>query len=255
MSTIDPSPSNEPTRREYAWLIAIGLVASAAGIALGLLIDWFPVQASREADTVDTVWDVLIIASVPFFVLVTVVVLYSVMRFRMKPGEEEKDGPPIHGSTKIEVIWTTIPALVLLGLCTYAWTSLRDIEKAGAAGTELEVRVVGEQFAWSFNYRAPNGKQVTATRLVLPKDKRVRFTVQSKDVIHDFWVPEFRMKIDAVPGISTYYRITPIRLGTYPVVCAELCGLGHSAMRANVRVVEQQEFDRWLTRESAEKAS
>src|SRR5215210_617975 len=97
-------------------LVAIGVIASAIGVTLALLIDWFPVQASGEAKDIDTLWDVLLIVSIPIFVLVQVVVLYSVWKFRMKPGEEEKDGPPIHGNTKLEIIWTAIPALLLVSL-------------------------------------------------------------------------------------------------------------------------------------------
>ena len=102
------------------------------GIAAGLLIDWFPVAASEEAKPIDTLWDVLIIFSVPVFVGVTVVVLFSVLKFRMRPGEENLDGPPIHGNTRLEVIWTAIPAIVLVGLCTYAFVVLEDVEAADA---------------------------------------------------------------------------------------------------------------------------
>ena len=195
------------------------------GIVLGLLIDWFPVQASGEAKPIDTLWDVLIIASVPVFVLVETIVLYCVWKFRMRPGEELKDGPPIHGNTRLEIIWTAIPAILLVGLCTYAYVVLRDIEEAKA--DTMEVRVVGEQFTWTFHYPGEGG-EVASPRLYLPAGRAVRFNVQSKDVIHDFWVPAFRMKIDAVPGITTHIRVTPERVGRYPVVCAELCGLGHS---------------------------
>src|SRR4051795_10580428 len=143
-------------------LIAIAVIASLLGIALGLLIDWFPVQASTQADDIDTFYDVLIIASVPVFVLVTSVVLYCVYRFRMRPGEEQMDGPPIHGNTRLEIIWTVIPAVLMLGLCTYAYVVLRDAEKAPAATggqQELKVRVVGEQFAWTFFYKGADGKE------------------------------------------------------------------------------------------------
>ena len=143
------------SRSHLKELLAIGVVASALGIALGLLIDWFPTQASEEAERVDTLWDVLIFASVPVFVLVMVIVLYSVWRFRMKPGEEEKDGPPIHGNTRLEIIWTTIPAIILVALCSYSYVVLTDIEEADARA--LNVRVVGEQFTWTFFYRNPNG--------------------------------------------------------------------------------------------------
>ena len=227
-------------------LIVIGLIASVIGIALGLLIDWFPVQASGEAKDIDTLWDVLIIASVPVFVLTQTVVLYSVWKFRMKPGEELMDGPPIHGNTRLEIIWTAIPAILLVGLCSYAYVVLHDIEDAAADAT-MNVRVVGEQFTWTFGYPGEGGgKEVISNELYLPVDTEVKFTVQSKDVIHDFWVPAFREKIDAVPGIDTTYSVETIREGDYAVVCAELCGLGHSAMRQTAHVVPKAEFDSWL---------
>ena len=225
-------------------LLAIGLITSICGIALGLLIDWFPVAASQEAKDIDTLWDVLLIFSVPVFVLVETIVLYSVWRWRMRPGEELMDGPPIHGNTRLEVIWTAIPALLLVLLCGYAYVVLRDIEKAEASA--LRVRVVGEQFTWTFFYRGADGKEVASPQLYVPAGRQVKFDVQSKDVIHDFWVPAWRQKIDAVPGITTSFRVTPDRLGTYPVVCAELCGIGHATMRQEVRVVPEDEWEAWV---------
>ncbi len=236
-------------------MLGIALVASVLGIALGLLIDWFPIQASTQAEDIDTFYDVLIIASVPVFVLVTSVVLYSVWRFRMRPGEEQMDGPPIHGNTRLEVIWTVIPAVLMLGLCTYAFVILERAEEAPAATAqeELQVRVVGEQFTWTFYYpgEGPEGEQIASPQLYLPVDRSVRFTVQTKDVLHDFWVPAFRWKIDAVPGMDTHYRVTPNRIGVYPVVCAELCGLGHATMRQTAHVLPREDFDRWLQEQRA----
>jgi cytochrome c oxidase subunit 2 len=174
-------------------------------------------------------------------VLVETIVLYSAIKFRMRPGEELKDGPPIHGNTKLEIIWTAIPAILLVALCTYAYVVLTDIEEAPASGQQLNVRVVGEQFTWTF-FVERDGKEVKSSQLYLPNNKPVYFTVQSKDVIHDFWVPAFRMKIDAVPGIDTHLRVTPSRIGDYPVVCAELCGLGHSTMRQTAHVVSADDF-------------
>jgi cytochrome c oxidase subunit 2 len=226
-------------------LLAIGAIASAGGIVLGLLIDWFPTAASEESGPIDTLWDVLVIVSVPIFVMVQTIVLYSVWRFRMRPGEELKDGPPIHGNTRLEVIWTAVPAIILVALCSYAYVVLHDIESAEAS--EMKVRVVGEQFTWTFYYPAEGGgKEVASNQLYLPKDKPIRFDIQSKDVLHDFWVPAFRQKIDAVPGITTHVRVTPVKTGTFPVVCAELCGLGHSVMRQSAHVVAPGEFDKWL---------
>ncbi|MBA2347759.1 MAG: cytochrome c oxidase subunit II [Solirubrobacterales bacterium] len=242
------------SRRMVVEMFVLGTIASLIGIAIGLAIDWFPEAASTQAGPIDTLWDVLVIVSVPIFVGVTIIVIYAARLFRERPGEEGLDGPPIHGNTKLEVIWTTIPAILLLALCTYAFVVLRDIEEApaSAAGPELRVAVRGEQFAWTYTYAGSDGKKVSTTRLFLPKGRSVDFDVTGKDVIHDFWVPAFRMKVDAVPGITTGYRVTPTRLGTFPVVCAELCGLGHAYMRSEAEVMEPAAFDAWLAKESEE---
>jgi cytochrome c oxidase subunit 2 len=244
MSAEEPgAPQN--SRAQVRQMLLIGAVVSVFGIALALLIDWFPPRESKQGATIDTLWDVLLIVSVPIFVLVETIVLYSAIKFRMKPGEELKDGPPIHGNTRLEIIWTAIPAILLVGLCTYAYVALTDIEKAQA--NTMEVRVVGEQFTWTFFYPGQGGKEVSSHQLYLPTDTPVRFTVQSKDVIHDFWVPAFRMKIDAVPGIDTHLRVTTTaRTGEFPVVCAELCGLGHSTMRQSAHVMSRADFDKKL---------
>src|ERR671919_2331552 len=157
MSDQPPVASRE-SRAQVRQMLLIGAIASTLGIALALLIDWFPVPASEQAGPVDTLWDVLLIASVPIFVLMQTIVLFSAWKFRMRPGDELKDGPPIHGNTKLEVIWTAIPAILLVGLCTYAYVVLTDIEKAQA--NSMEVRVVGEQFTWTFYIRGDDGKEV-----------------------------------------------------------------------------------------------
>jgi cytochrome c oxidase subunit 2 len=252
-------------RAQVVPFIVIALVASLAGIALGLAIDWFPTAASTQSDPIDTLWDALVIASVPVFVGVQSFVLYCVWRFRMRPGQELQDGPPIHGNTRLEVVWTVIPALLILGLCTYAYLVLEDIEEAPAnAREELKIDVIGQQFTWTFQYpsvapddEGPNEacpprperggeRPVTSNRLYLPVDESVQFRICSRDVLHDFWIPDFRMKIDAVPGITTSYRVTPNKLGRYEIVCAELCGIGHAYMRQSVSVVTREEYDAWL---------
>src|SRR5689334_14928182 len=253
----EPTVSVRDRRAPVGPMIAIGAIASVLGIALGLLIDWFPVAASGEAKHIDTLWDVLVIASVPVFVLVQTIVLYSVWKFRMRPGEENLDGPPIHGNTRLEVIWTAIPAILIVGLVTYAYVVMRDIEQAPAAGNERVVTVTGQQFAWSFAYNE-GGKRFTTAQLYLPAGKSVKFDVKSKDVIHDFWVPDFRMKIDAVPGITTHYRVTPknpAAIGDHAIVCAELCGLGHAFMRQTAHILAPAEFDKWVQKMTARPAA
>jgi len=231
-------------------MVVIGVIASALGIALGLAINWFPAADSTQADKIDTLWDVLVIASVPVFVLVSVVIIFAVIDFRMRPGEEHLDGPPIHGNTRLEVIWTAIPALLILGLCTYAYVVLTDIEDAPASGQERRVVVTGQQFTWTFAY-AEGGRRFSSSQLYLPAGESVKFVVRSKDVIHDFWIPDFRMKIDAVPGIDTTYRVgvVPRAVGDHDIVCAELCGLGHAYMRQTAHVLSPADFRAWAARQ------
>jgi cytochrome c oxidase subunit 2 len=244
----EESTPRRESRRTVQRMVVVGLIATAVGIALGLSIHWFPPADSTQADKIDTLWDVLVIATVPVFVLVTVIVLFSVIEFRMRPGEENLDGPPIHGNTRLEVIWTAVPAMLIVGLVTYAYVVMRDIEKAPAAGNERHVSVTGQQFAWSFAYNE-GGKKFTTAQLYLPAGESVKFDVQSKDVIHDFWVPDFRMKIDAVPGITTHYRVTPkdpAAIGDHAIVCAELCGLGHAFMRQTAHVLSKADYAKWV---------
>jgi cytochrome c oxidase subunit II len=238
------------SRRNLVQMLAIGVVASIIGIAIALTIDWFPPLASKQAKQVSDLFDVLLVASVPIFVLVEVVVLYCVIKFRQRPGQEMLDGPPIHGDTRVEVVWTAFPALLLIGLCTYTYFVLRSIEKPKPH--TMVVNVQGQQFTWNFSYpQLAKGKKFNAVQLYLPKDQPVQFKVRTDDVIHDFWVPDFSIKIDAVPGITTSYRVTPNKLGTYPIVCAELCGIGHSTMRGTVHVVTRQQFRAWLRSQTA----
>jgi cytochrome c oxidase subunit 2 len=253
----EESTPRRERKRTVQQMVVVGVIATAIGIAIGLTIHWFPPADSTQADKIDTLWDVLIIATVPVFVLVTVIVCFAVIEFRMRPGEENLDGPPIHGNTRLEVIWTAIPAILIVGLVTYAYVVMRDIEQAPAAGNERVVAVTGQQFAWSFAYNE-GGKRFTTAQLYLPAGKSVKFDVKSKDVIHDFWVPDFRMKIDAVPGITTHYRVTPknpAAIGDHAIVCAELCGLGHAFMRQTAHILAPAEFDKWVQKMTAKPAA
>jgi cytochrome c oxidase subunit 2 len=221
-----------------AWAIGVAIL-----LPIALVIPWFPAHGSIQAGNVRTLYTVLLIATVPIFVLVETVVLFSVWKYRMRPGEEEKDGPPIHGNTRLEVVWTVLPAILILGLVTYAYTVLHSNEKSKPG--EMLVNVTARQFTFQFSYPGLDGKTIVSPSLYLPKDKPVVFKLRSYDVVHSFFVPEFSEKIDAVPGIVTTLRVTPTRLGTYPAECTELCGAGHSLMRESVHVVTPTEFDAW----------
>lgn len=235
------------SRRPIFLAVLAAILATAIGIALSYAIHWFPAAASAQAHETDTLYHVLVIASIPIFVLVVAVILYSVWQFRMKPGEELEDGPPIHGNTRLEVVWTAIPAAILLGLVSYSFVVLHNNEKK-PNGPEIQINVTGQQFAWSYEYprSITGGAPVTSDQLYLPEGESVNFDIHSKDVIHALWIPAFRLQIDAVPGITTHYRATPDRLGEYPVICNLLCGLGHSLMRSTAHVLTPANFQAWL---------
>jgi cytochrome c oxidase subunit II len=234
-------------RRSLTLTAILALIATGVGIAISYAIHWFPAAASTQAKRTDHLYHVLVIACIPIFVLVVAVILYCAWQFHMKPGEELKDGPPIHGNTRLEVFWTVMPAVLLMGMLSYSFVVLHDNEKRPAR--EIRVGVTAQQFAWTFQY----GKSITgsappvqSTELYLPEGESVQFELHSRDVIHAFWIPAFRLQQDVVPGITTTYRATPDRLGTYLVVCNLLCGLGHSLMRTDVHVVTPAVFESWL---------
>jgi cytochrome c oxidase subunit II len=230
--------------RPILQMLTIGIVAAVVGLIPLLLLDWFPTAASEEAAPVDTLYDVLLIASWPIFVLVMTVAIFSVVKFRARPGDT-RDGEPIHGNARLEIIWITIPFLLVVGLMIPAMLVLNEIEEPKEGTMIVDVRA--EQFTWSFGYPQEGGEPVLSNELNLPVGRPVEFRIESQDVIHSFWVPDFRLKSDAVPGVTTIVRLTPSAEGTYNVVCAELCGAGHSTMRQTVNVMPEDEFTAWLS--------
>jgi cytochrome c oxidase subunit 2 len=221
-------------------LLVLAVVIGGATTAVALLIEWLPAQASEQAERVDTLMWFVVWASVVIFTLVVTVLVYSAFRFRAKPGDES-DGPPIHGNTKLEILWTLVPTLLLAAMAVWAYLVLSDNE--ALASDRLVVDVTAEQFVWSFTY--PGG-QIASGDLRLPEGRQVELKMRSKDVIHDFYVKEFRVKEDVVPGITTQVIVNPNRTGTFQVICAELCGAGHSLMRSRVIVMEPSDYDAWL---------
>jgi cytochrome c oxidase subunit 2 len=235
-----------PSRRSLILTAIAAFVSIGIGIALSYAIHWFPVAASRQAHRTDDLYHVLVIACIPIFVLVVTVILYCAWQFHMRPGEELKDGPPIHGNTRLEVFWTAMPAVLLLGMLAYSFVVLHDNEKRPAR--EIVVGVTAQQFAWTFQYppSVTGGRPVESSQLYLPEGESVKFQLHSKDVIHAFWIPAFRLQLDVVPGITASYRATPDRVGTYLIVCNLLCGVGHSLMRSQVHVMPEARFEAWL---------
>lgn len=228
-------------RGSIASLIGIGVVAGGIAAAVALALPWLPKPASAEADRIDPLFWFVIAICIVVFAVVMAVILYSVVHFRAAP-DDDSDGPPIHGHTGLEIVWTLIPTVLVTAIGIVSAIVLARNDAQGA--NVLHVNVTAQQFAWSFSY--PEAKGLTSGTLRLPKGRSVLLVMHSKDVIHSFWVPEFSQKEDTVPGITTTLHITPNRLGTFPVICTELCGLGHSVMRTQAIVMSPAAFDKWL---------
>ncbi len=246
-----------PSRRAIIGTAVAALIAVAIGIVLSYQIHWFPVAATTQAHNTDRLYHVLVIATIPIFVLVVSVILFSAWQFHMRPGEELKDGPPIHGNTRLEVFWTALPAVLLLSMVAYSFVVLNDNEKKPAGIPEIQIAVTGQQFFWTYEYPSAvtGAAPLRSYQLYLPKGDTVYFNMRSRDVIHAFWIPAFRLQEDVVPGITTHYRATLDRLGSYPVVCNLLCGAGHSLMRSAVHVVTPASFQLWLKSQAGKSTS
>ena len=220
-------------------MVVIAALAALVTTLVAVLIPWLPDSASEEMDRiVFTYWFATIIC-IGIFALVAGVIVYAVWTFRAQP-DDDTDGPPIHGHTGLEIAWTVVPAILVIAIGVVSAVVLS--QNADAGRDALKVRVFAQQFAWRFVYE----DDVRSDELVLPVDRGVEFTMESADVIHSLWIPEMGQKQDVVPGVTTEIVITPTRLGRFTLICTELCGLGHSTMRAPVRVLSQENFATWL---------
>jgi cytochrome c oxidase subunit 2 len=229
-------------RGSIVQLIVIGVLAGGVASAFALIPNWLPPSASREAGRIDFVFWFVTGICIFVFSIVAAVSVYAVWRFRAKP-DDDSDGPPIHGHTGLEILWTAVPALLVTSIAIVSAIVLAKDDAQGA--NPLRVEVTAQQFFWSYRYPSYNDKPSDVLRL--PVNTSVVLHMTSKDVIHSFWVPEFRQKQDVVPGIHPTLHITPDRVGTYPVICTELCGVGHALMRSRVIVMTQSAFDKWAS--------
>lgn len=230
-------------------LIVIAAVIGSITTAVVLLIDWIPPQASEQATRVNSLMWFVVWACVVIFTIVGTVLVYSAWKFRAPPGDES-DGPPVHGNTTLEIIWTVVPTVLLIVMAVWAYLVLSDNE--ALAQDRLVVNVTAQQFAWQFQYPGTN---VGSGDLRVPVGRQVELEMRSKDVIHDFYVVQFRVKEDIVPGITTHVVFNPNRVGTYQVICAELCGVGHAVMRTRVIVMPPADYEAWMARAKSDVAA
>lgn len=227
------------------WLvISVTVLVTIAMIVFSLTYDWMGTLIDDRMRAIDDIYKALVVISIPFFMIIVGMIGVILVRDRAKPDEDPtKDGPSYHGSTKIEIVWTVIPAIVVISLGLYAWHVLDKVE--AAQPDSMTVKVVGQQFAWNYQYPEQNIK--TGGDLVVPVDRPLYFEMTSADVIHSFWVPAARVKRDVADGYITRIRFRPEKIGSYPIVCAELCGIGHATMRSTLRVVSKEDFAKWVT--------
>ncbi len=225
-------------------VVGILVVITAVLAYLGIDILWaMPVEASQQAVPIDWMWNLQLIAMSFLFALIVVPMFYSLVVFRRRKGDTT-DGEHIEGNTTLEITWTVIPLFVVIFFAYLGAGNLADTLRADPDATV--VKVTGIQWSWKFEYPPVDGISVVSDELHLPKGKQVLLQMTSTDVIHSFWVPEFRVKQDLVPGRITQLRITPTLIGNYKVRCAELCGTSHAYMEKPVVISSQEDFDAWM---------
>ena len=237
-------------RKNMRHLIIAGILVLVvtALLFLGLeQVQLLPEQASVQARTIDQLFSLEFKVIAFLFSLIVVFMVYSIFVFRRKPGDTT-DAAHIEGNTKLEVVWTIAPLATVMIFAALGGQSLSETLRAEPR--PLEINVIGQQWAWRFEYPQYD---ITSDTLMMPLNKQAILHLSSEDVIHSFWVPEFRVKQDALPGGEDFerdLRITPSMLGEYKVRCAELCGTRHATMLSPVMVVSQVDFDAWLASQS-----
>ena len=221
--------------------LALGVVPAAFGQepSNGGFSPASPASPNSEAIN-QLYWFVFAICAVVFVAVEAALVLF-IIRFRRRSSTpEDAEGPQIHGNTRIEIIWTIIPAVILVGIAAVVLARTEAVQGAGDRSNELVIQVEGHQFYWRYVY--PEG-QIAINTLVLPVDRPVRLELTSFDVNHSWWVPELAGKRDAIPGRTNVLRFQPTKEGTFEGHCAELCGVLHAVMPTTVEVLSQSGYE------------
>jgi len=247
-----------PGARRLAATAALALAAAAGPGAAGALPFWLklPEGVSSYSGRIDGLFYLILWITGIIFVIVELLLLFFLFRYRHREGRRSRY---THGSNRIEVIWTIVPAVICVVLALLSRRTWADI-KQSMPSDALRVDITAEQFAWNIRYAGADGQMGTPddiaslNQLHFPVGRPVVATLRSKDVIHSFFLPEFRVKQDAVPGMSTRIWFDATRTGSWEIVCAELCGLGHYRMKGFVTVDTPEDFQKWLSDQAAEAA-
>ncbi len=234
--------------RNARHFIVMAVLVAAVAYLTYLGLDWaklMPIPASAQAGPIDWLFDLQLKFMAFLFALIMVPMLYSLVVFRRRKGEEG-DGEHIEGNTNLEITWTFIPLVIVVWMGWVGADNLAQVRRVDPQA--VEVTAVGFQWSWRFEY--PEG--FTSPQLYLPVNRQAKINLESVDVLHSFWVPEFRVKQDLIPGRTTEIRVTPTELGEYKVRCAEICGVSHAYMESPVIIVSQEEYDAWVAMKIAE---
>jgi cytochrome c oxidase subunit 2 len=250
--------------RRAAVLLAVALLALTT-ISVASAQSGMPAAITKEGDKIHDLWVFTLIIALVVFVAVEGAILYALFAFRKKSDELPKQ---THGSTIVEIIWTTIPVVIVVTLFAYSFVVLRDIENT-APDDVLTVHVQGFQYQWGFTYNMNDlgtntpdrnaegtieilGTPAEEPTLYIPIDEPVEFTLFSADVIHSFYIRDFLYKLDVVPGRDNRFVVTAHTLGTFDAQCAELCGVNHALMRFKLEVMTREDFDKWVAENAPE---
>jgi cytochrome c oxidase subunit 2 len=235
-------------RRHYV-IVGILVIVLSVLIYIGLdTAGLMPAEASTQAKDIDWMWNLTVVAMSFLFALIVVPLVYSLIVFRRRKGDTT-DAEHMEGNTALEIGWTIVPLFIVLAYAYVAAVNLAATQRVDPDA--MVVKVTGLQWSWTFEYPPVNGLSVVSDELHVPVGKQVLLRMTSNDVIHSFWVPEFRVKQDLVPGRITQLRITPTLEGNYKVRCAELCGTSHAYMEKPVVVSSQENFEAWMTEQLA----
>ncbi len=266
--------------------IPSNIVTLIAGIAITLISLWYgqnhglmPVAASDEATQVDDIFAFMMTVATGLFLLIQGILIYSLIKFRRKKGDQT-DGPPMEGNIPLEIVWTAIPTVIVFVLSLYSFEVYNnmggldpmsshdhgtkmaanhsemvafDTDKRVALGlgvplgsgdqAPLVVNVNGIQYAWIFTYPESG---IVSGELHVPVNRPVQLKIEASDVLHALWLPEFRIKQDAIPGRASELAFLPRRTGAYPIICAELCGAYHGGMKSMLYVKSEDEYNQWV---------
>jgi cytochrome c oxidase subunit II len=246
------NPPSHPKRSTDSMrhFVIVGVLVAISTVLVYLFLigsGLLPVEASQQAVTIDRLFDMHYALIAFLFSLIVVFIAYSLVVFRQRPGETG-DGKFFKGNSRLEMFWTLVPLAVVIIISYIGSQNLAEVKREDTQA--MVVNVTAFQWNWEFQYPDYN---ITTNTLYLPVNKQVLLKMTSRDVIHSFWVPEFRVKQDILPGANLVkeLRINPSLIGDYKVRCAELCGGAHAAMERPVIVVSKGDFDAWVAKESA----